>query len=1658
MTDLDPNAFRNQLNDTLARFTATSTPVNEVRAPHLAAELRRRIGALDFVKGPYVEMLPDFEKGESLAALHGRGLLHSAWSAFAANAPAVWERQLHAHQNEALLRDDNYLVATGTGSGKTESFLYPLVNDILSQGDLDRPGVRAILVYPLNALANDQMNRIAALLFRDLGDPGITLGRYTGQVKARATREEETIRLRSAPSFVDIFGEDAEVPARWLLSRSEMRATPPHILVTNYAMLEHILLLPTNRPLLAAADLRWIVLDEIHTYAGAQAIEVSFLLRRLKAHLGIPDGRLRCVGTSASLDPERKRELADFAERLFGETFRGEASVITSRKKLHPKLGGASANGLRPERWKEAGALAALAREAHRTGAPFDIDDWNFEAGILGLPELSLDPAPSPGDALIERLATFPEVDIIARRLEGGAVPLRMLAREVFASVPDDAAQEAVAALTGLIAVGVLAVSSDARVFPLLPARYHLISRVPDRIGITLQDGADDSVREIVIGAEHDRDDRPAFELFVCRNCGEPYLQAFEGVLGFESVAGSGSRHVFRLKPGGLAAEEEYEEDDQADDGEASAPPHLLRIDPDTGARLDPAGSEGVLLEDLALAHDDDDGRDYLRNCAACNHRSGRFAEPITSVRPGDEAVAAVAAQALLETLPARDIGTSPPMGGRNLLVFSDNRQDAAFFAPFFERTSRDQAIRGAILAAVEAEGRIDIDNLVGRVDRHLRAEGLRLYAPGVVPRLVTGENERLRLKALIVAELTVFGRGRLSLEGFGLVGVDYTQLPRLVARVEAAMPDPMKPHARAFALTVLRMIREHRAIAGKDSGMIDLTDESIWTRIAAQDGRCVTRERNVRATLAMPLMPAAGRENRFTKLLQKMARATGVELDTLATRDILAAFWNGLDNSRSVAAKHGVGRGLKFDQDLILLDGRTLPLYQCGACGRRTQFDIAGVCPSTGCEGRLAEIPRADRDTLAERNHYVARYGERPNLGIAREHTAAIASEIRAAIEEDFKLGEVNLLSCTTTMEMGVDLGDLEAVLCKNVPPSIANYQQRAGRAGRRAQVAPIVLTTARSSRFDRAAYEEFGEYLARRPRVPYLSLDNAGFFRRHQVAMALASFLDHRLATYARSGSPRLKDLFAEALTEEARAEFDADFAQWLAGAGDVMAAAAALRDRLPRKFVGIGLDAAALERAVAERVRDFATAIQNRFQLMQDAIDRLEAHRKQLDTNDNAGFIKIDRALRLLRGQQTLYLDQFVVEQLSRRAVIPTYSFPVHSVSLEVINSAGQRADSAVLELDRDGAIGISEYAPAAEIVAGGRVWTSAGISKRSRVTGGDAFIGRALCRVCEACHSPQVTVHGAEPEPECHQCGATYPGILKPRDFVRPVGFLTSIVEAQGRDPGASRIRPTVADEALLLTEAPWTAYAPTDIGDILTFAAPGSNRPDRELGRIITVNRGKYGGGFAWCTTCEHAVPVHGCGPDYAWQDRHTRLAAHTNPRSGLPCRVDPNKPIRPVDLAHVFETDVRALLFNCSPVRPDGTAIPTGPRLDRTLQEALRLGAAQLLETDARDLRALVQHLSGRTVVVLYDTVSGGAGYATRLTQDQNFRMRDLLLAARSILACPNPDCETSCTRCLNDYSNQRLWTDFDRRPALAWIEAILLGEGIDIEQRWMAA
>ncbi len=1631
-SDLDPNQFKDSLERVLGRFIATSSPVSSLRAPLLSQDLTQVIANKELIKGPFIETLPDFEKGASIGQLVSAGVLAPQWGALAGNP--IYNRPLHAHQDEALRRKDNFLVATGTGSGKTESFLYPMIDSILREGDLDKPGVRAILVYPLNALANDQLTRIAKLLFNDLGDPGITLGRYTGQVSSTSGREEEQHKLLQSPSFETDFPGFDRIPDNWRLSRDDMREKPPHILITNYAMLEHILLLPRNRSLLKDADLRWLVLDEVHTYAGAQAIEVSFLLRRLKTFLGIEQNQIRCVGTSASLDPNRKAELAEFAGNLFGEPFAGESAVITSARKRHQSLASSpSPSGLSAKDWAKASCLSSFVNEERKAGNTVDAEGWNSECEFQRLDALQIDEDKEFGDGLIERLGGFAEICNLADALEGGSVHIKELAEAIF---PDAEQADALEALVGLISVGVLAVSKSQSVFPLLPARYHLIASSIETVAVALDAEAPEKVGEIVVGGfVADDGESPAYKLMVCRNCGEPYIEGWHSGPEIKAAVERGARRVVLRLVEGPQASELDEDADVIDDDDLPK----ITIDPATGLCVEEDEPSAVSMELVPLVEDQDERVHYMKKCVACGYAPRRYAEPITAIHPGDDAFAAVCGQALLEALPARMPSEDRPMKGRNLLTFSDNRQDAAFFAPFFERTSREQAIRAAILAVVQKDGEVDLPNLTTSVRRRLDAQGLRLYSGGLTSARETGENEEIRLKGLIAAELTVLARLRNSLEGFGLISVGYAHLDRAIQSIEKVLPDHLKPYSEAIARYFLKSARAHRAISKNPDHGIRLDDDSIWTNAFGQENRAIALERNARSELVMGYLPAASRDNRFTWFFKEC-----LGLDQNQARDVIDAFFKGISTSRSMMSKHGKGLGLKLDESLKVLDGRDTPLYRCNSCGARTQFDIAGKCQSYKCGGDLSEVTREERDAIEESNHYVRRYRETPLLGIAREHTAAISTEVRGMIEQQFKDGEVNLLSCTTTMEMGVDLGDLEAVLCKNVPPNISNYQQRAGRAGRRAQVAPIVLTTARSSRYDQAKFREFRDYLAEKPSVPYLSLDNANFFRRHQMATMLAGFLTHRLSGMTRSGTPRLDDLFGKTLEDDKREEFETDLRDWMQSEQGEYAQRAAERliPSLPDELQSIGLKGVPLRDAFMQRVMTFREAIEGRWQTYQGQIEKFMHAQSELSPTDNEAQQKVGRKIDAARTQQGRYMKQMLIDQLSRRALIPTYSFPVHSVSLEVISSKKQTRENSILELDRDGALGVTEYAPGSEVIAGGRVWTSRGIVKRDKFSGDDAFIEKGRIRVCEDCSYPDVTRLDEDKHEECPQCGTRFSGAKQPRSFIRPKGFLTAYADSQGKDPGAARVKLRVTDEAWLLTNAPLLRYGPTDVGGILTFHAPGANAPDQQLGRIITVNKGPKGGGYVWCPYCEFAEAVE--NNPMGWQQDQP-VPSHHNPRTDEKCPFQGNA--RPVDLGHVFETDVRTFLVQAMPKGEDGGPFIPSERMRKTFREAMRLAVTRLLETDSRDIRATDQSMSGAPVIVLYDSVAGGAGYTTRLTKDDKFTMRRVLEAMRDTLDCSNTHCTTSCTRCLNDYSNQKNWQDFERRPVLDWVDQILSGK-----------
>ena len=328
MNRFDPIVASDNIKQSYVDYITTSFDIAD---KEYAKELRIQLEKEGFVaKGPYLDVSGSYKTGESLSQLIASGI---ASREFAELEPVAekkrelkLERPLYLHQVEALKKaaaGNNLVVTTGTGSGKTECFLLPILHSLLKEkevGTLSVNGVRAIIIYPMNALANDQIKRMRRLL---RNYPDITFGLYNGNTEHTRAKAREQYRKNS------INAEFPDPLTNEILSREEMQQTPPHILITNYSMLEYMLLRPKDDKVFSSARLHFVVLDEAHVYKGTTGMETSMLMRRLRARIG--NSSVQYILTSATLGGEdANQDIVDFGKNLCGVEFYPE-NIIRSQ-------------------------------------------------------------------------------------------------------------------------------------------------------------------------------------------------------------------------------------------------------------------------------------------------------------------------------------------------------------------------------------------------------------------------------------------------------------------------------------------------------------------------------------------------------------------------------------------------------------------------------------------------------------------------------------------------------------------------------------------------------------------------------------------------------------------------------------------------------------------------------------------------------------------------------------------------------------------------------------------------------------------------------------------------------------------------------------------------------------------------------------------------------------------------------------------------------------------------------------------------------------------------------------------------------------------------------------------------------------------------------
>lgn len=1620
-----------RLHETLSRLsTRTASSVvarGRIASPALNTALLRRLsvrpGEEDaFLADPGFEVARTWEPADlSLDDLAG-GLLHPDMITALDEAEVgrmprdmhPWSHQLAAWK--AARGGLSCLVSSGTGSGKTECFMVPILDDLLrDQAKGLLTGVRAIVIYPLNALIESQRKRLAAwtapLKHR------FRFALYNG-LTPEAPRQQDNERLAVAE----------------IGNRRMIRETPPAILVTNVTMLEYLLLRAQDRPILECSQglLRWIVLDEAHGYIGAQAAEMALLLRRVRMAFGVKPDQVRLMATSATISEGDGTEakLKRFASDLAGVD-EDRVQVIQGRT-VDPELPKPGVDKpIEPEKLVSMPAAAL----------------WECLAHHPRVQKLKHE--------MSKQSASLSEAERILFGIEGGD------RREETQAVLDAAAQ-AQCPETGAL---------------LLPWRVHIFHRAQGGFWVCVDPSCGYRDRELAaegsdwgFGAiwlkQRDRCDcaAPVFELFACDECGTPHL-----------VAGLEVGTMARLVP--LRA---IEMDDFAVDAEPDTESNSRDFAVHGRAVLSPARGDatdrflglddGTVFDNappedarwIRIALEDDEAE---RACCP-----GAESARLAPQRYGPPFFMGTAMPTLIEALASPFNEPGRPMSGRRALTFSDSRQGTARLAAKLQQDSERNLTRAFLYHAVqedrgpEGEEREKLERRLERfksisdpelaedvaeniqgieqklsgeanpipwsdlVDRFTQHNELRDSATEVWRERTGGGREMADDPAKLATMFLyreLFRRPKVqnNAETMGLVRLSFpkleekasTRLPRVLSEVGANKTDWI-----GLALAAVDFVfRERLATWIAPDWMMRFVSPRWRTqRYSICSAGSASSDRPANSRPWPNPTPQAGRPSRFHRLVYAMIQGDfESKVDQDRADEVFSELWSMIT---STAAKD-IGGGAyqldfanaavvrldngwlcpvtrrifgyspdsrsPYDPDCLLkpINLPRLPKANPGGLHPGARVEAANWCQS---DTRVCMLRR--KGLWTDLHDRVAAYA--PFLR-AQEHSAQIERPVLADYERRFKEGWINLLNCSTTMEMGVDIPDVQLVVNSNAPPSISNYRQRLGRAGRRGEPWAFGMTFCRDLPLDRIVFDDPGRFLTARITAPAVRLDGPDLVARHVHAALLGAFLrkrpegfDLRASTGAFFGAT---DDASGPVAEESVAD---DFL-------------GALRGKLSQDD-RLASDLAYLTRgtALAEMGAPYLAAMTA--EAFERMLRRWRREYVELLVRRDAAFdqeVKRAFAMRAYRMK-----GEFLLGELARRGFTPSYGFPVDVVAFDHLSGHNRGRDSETISFGerRGGAsrtldIAIREYAPGAEIVVDGLVHRSEGVlpawgamADASKLEDLQFFWECPSCRVFGLVRMLPET---------CPACSAPSP---RWKRSLRPAGFL-------------GRRAPHTGYENL--------GHVPYEMPRLSASGGTWRALPDPEAGRwradpqgqAITLGSGPYREGYALCLDCGRAeAETEDAAGGASLPDsirRHRPLASARGARlKGGYCpggHTRPERVQRNVRLIHAVRTDVFELQLPAGKDPPKGLALAAG------LREALteRLGA------EAREIGVSVDSSKGpanenRVSTFLYDRASGGAGLSSRLAETEWFD--HCLKQACHRLCCPE-DCVHGCPACV---------------------------------------
>lgn len=1630
---LNPIVFTDKVVKSFLRYQLTTYALADERLNRQMRELlsldaTRRSPLL---RGPYVSLSRPFRQGASVDDLVAEGLLHPT---LRQRIPAAITH-VYGHQEEAfraIAAGRTTLVSTGTGSGKTECFLYPIVSRCFALRDEGAPpGISAVIVYPMNALAEDQLMRLRGLL----AGTGVSFGMYVGKTPEHEN-EVAGVRLPAGASRADYEAKLAEArdkgtgetvyPAEEVCSREVMRTpgSQPRILLTNVKQLELLLTRQKDVELFAGARLDFLVFDEAHTFTGAAGAETACLVRRLRAFCGRDEGETVCVATSATIvDPGQPDAARAFASRFFGvaadsvatvgEAY--QAEVWAGERFVPPAPAGDAAEVLDAcVRAVEVGNGEAAAAEAVAAA---------YRA--LSGRDLSLAAGRPWQEALGVELA---RCEIVFHLTEALHAP-RALDELPAALEPHIGRPITEAEILAWLTLGAAA-RHDWR--PLVRPVVHAFVRGVSGAVVSFPEGDEPrlwlSAEDVQAGEADARFAR--LPLLTCTVCGQHYFTtalrdfSFTGKApgGGEPVgeahfwepleeAQGGRRVVLVDRVVGGADDEDLESQDRT--AAVYVCRHCGAVHPAPVTRCAHCGVVDEPVKLFALQQSDDNAG-KLTSCLSCGsggrRLGGLYREPARPVRAVNVADVHVLAQDMVHN-------SERP----RLLVFCDNRQDAAFQAGWMKDHARRFRLR-SLMAEGLREGAVSIGDLASYLDDRLEDDEplSRALVPEVwqVQRKEGGggrhEQERRKfLRIQVLREVTQSSRQSIGLEPWGRLKVDYVGLDASLDWIQeqANVLGIPAEDLRDGVATVLDYLRRKRVLHDPEREVFtkywmdgDLeVQQGYLPQLGAPVGTKLRRAAGEKAQLVSQWL-----SDRGDTTPRQIARKWGVDADGVeAFLEGLFAMLVEVRLLVPVRLKGSKGNPLpnvsgvyQVDADRVRLHAGH-GLWRCRSCRRRySRRTPRMACPAWRCDGELewlTEDPDNYDLQLLDGGYSMLR---------PEEHTAMVPSEERERLENLFKgdSDAVNALVCTPTLELGVDIGRLDAVLMRNVPPLPANYWQRAGRAGRRHRMA-VDVTYCRPTSHDRAYFAEPVKILAGRVDPPAFNLANEVMVAKHVHATVLT-----RLHQYARDGArdegerARIAETLAVCLpTQVTSYLFDGgsvrvepfDFSSFRRL---IESEVHDLVDYVGRAF-GRGWPEADADVVATDRLRDYVLAmpaelehvvarLRRRLAWAMSQMKRLNETREHdgaLEPEDDALFRRCDRLVKRLKGMTRRgrseaegFDDVNTFGVLASEGFLPGYGLESGSV-LATAEIPFWRAGAMDFVLPRPPAVALREYVPGNLIYANGNRFVARHFHrdideqraempvfevslerqavKQMNVPGATSALGSSALTTISVCDVELV-----------HQSHISDDEVLR---FQLPVA-----VHGIERDQHGGGRAYRWGDQDVHLLR-----------GDRLRLV---------NVGAATALTRREPLLGYPVCTVCGQSVsPLSSERQLRQFEESHTE-------RCG--------RPPTPVGFYTDTVADVLALR-----ALPDQTTA-------YSVLEALRLAAAQVLDMHVDDLQVLALGFVDRDEVdgLLWDPMPGGSG----LLEQMCVHWREVVEVARGIVAgCPS-GCSTSCVDCLQSFRN----------------------------------